>query len=267
MQPSLQLHVGRQLDQLVNKSNAPLVRFYVICEWWVQFLVVVNPSFFQRGSASGYISTKYITHVYAGGWREWGDIVQTQVVPITPPWSAQCCDQAGSSNAACPTGRSSPICTPSVTSLTPGTPKMTPTSGRSCCTCQSRGSLDNFFPFRSPGALFNPFFPPPPFPMHPQIAAAAGFPSPPPGVGPEQYLGRDPAPVQECAQHRSGNGVAAAAAMQYQNESESLLFDSHSKQVPILPACVMITESTLGTRNRFHASVDLIWIILSFVQL
>lgn len=159
-----------------------------------------------------------------GGWREWGDIVQTQVVPITPPWSAQCCDQAGSSNAACPTGRSSPICTPSVTSLTPGTPKMTPTSGRSCCTCQSRGSLDNFFPFRSPGALFNPFFPPPPFPMHPQIAAAAGFPSPPPGVGPEQYLGRDPAPVQECAQHRSGNGVAAAAAMQYQNETLGHMF-------------------------------------------
>lgn len=119
---------------------------------------------------------------------------------------------------------------------------MTPTSGRSCCTCQSRGTLDNFFPFRPPGALFNPYFPPPPFPMHPQLAAAAaaGFPSPPPGIGPEQYLGRDPVSVQECSQHRTGNGVAAAAALQYQNESEFLLLDPHSKQLRNLPAYIMI---------------------------
>lgn len=159
----------------------------------------------------------------AGGWREWGDSIQTQAIPITPPWSAQCCDHAGSSNAVALPGTSSPICTPGITSQTPGTPTMTPMSGRSCCTCQSRGSLDNLFPFRPPGALFNPFFPPPPFPMLPQLAAAAaaaGFPFPPTGFVPEQFLGSDPTRSQDCSQHRVDNGITAAAALQYQNEGE-----------------------------------------------
>lgn len=101
---------------------------------------------------------------------------------------------------------------------------MMPAGVRTPCTCQSRGSLDNVFSFRPPGALFGPFFPPPPpFPMHPQLAAAAaaGYPFPPPGVTlPEQMLGSGPTRVQDCSPHRSENGVAAAAALQYQNESK-----------------------------------------------
>lgn len=98
------------------------------------------------------------------------------VVPITPPWSAQCCDQAGSSNPVTSTGMNSPTCTPGgcppVSSQSPGTgsPAMMPTGVRSACTCQSRGqSLDNVYPFRPPGALFGPFFPPPPFQCIPSL--------------------------------------------------------------------------------------------------
>ncbi|KAG0556895.1 hypothetical protein KC19_11G086900 [Ceratodon purpureus] len=160
-----------------------------------------------------------------GGWREWGDNAHAHVVPNTPPWSAQCCDHAGSSNAATPTGVNPPMCTPCVcTSGTsqspcPGSPAMMPMGARSCCTCQSRGSLDNGFAFRPPAALFNPFFPP--FPMHPQLAAA-GFPFPLPGLMPEQ-LGSDQTPPPVSVQ-RGDNGVAAAAALQYQNESLNHMF-------------------------------------------
>lgn len=172
----------------------------------------------------------------SGGWREWSDGAQTHVVPATPTWSAQCCDHAGSSNAACPTGMSTPPPGGSipVTSQSPGTgsPATIPTNARSCRTCQSRGSVDSFYPFRPPGALFNPFFPPPPFLMHPQLAAA-GFPFPPPGLVPEQFLGSDSAQTHDCALHRPENGVAAAAAMQYQNESES----SHCLQ-PLTVLCL-----------------------------
>lgn len=56
--------------------------------------------------------------------------------------------------------------------------------------------------------------------MHPQLAAAAGFPFPPPGLMPEQ-LGSDPPRAQtDGSQQRADNGVAAAAALQYQNESK-----------------------------------------------
>jgi len=163
-----------------------------------------------------------------GGWREWGEGVHMHVVPVTPPWSAHCCDHAGSSNPANPTGMNSPTCTPGgcppVSSQSPGTgsPAMMPSSVRSACTCLSRGSLDNVYPFRPPGALFGPFFPPP-FPMHPHLAAAAaaGFPFTPPGVtAPEQLLGSGPVQVQD----RTENGVAAAAALQYQNETINQMF-------------------------------------------
>lgn len=166
-----------------------------------------------------------------GGWREWSDgVVQTHaVVPITPPsYAAQCCDHPGpSSNAAnCPTDMSTPTRSPvgvtSHHSPGPGSPATT-MMPRSCATCQSsRGaSLDNnFYPFGPPGALFNPFFPP--FAMHPQPAAAAGFPFPPPGLAPEPFLGAEPARANDCSVHgMTENGVAAAAALQYQNESES----------------------------------------------
>lgn len=164
-----------------------------------------------------------------GGWREWGESVHMHVVPITPPWSAQCCDRAGSSNPATSTGiNSSPTCTPGgcppVSSQSPGTgsPAMMPTGVRGACTCQS---LDTVYPFRPPGALFGPFFPPP-FPVHPQLAAAAaaGFPFPPPGVPtPEQLFGSGPTRVQDTAE----NGVAAAAALQYQNETISQMFSHY----------------------------------------
>ncbi|XP_024403366.1 uncharacterized protein [Physcomitrium patens] len=187
-----------------------------------------------------------------GGWREWGDSIQTQAIPITPPWSAQCCDHAGSSNAVALPGTSSPICTPGITSQTPGTPTMTPMSGRSCCTCQSRGSLDNLFPFRPPGALFNPFFPPPPFPMLPQLAAAAaaaGFPFPPTGFVPEQFLGSDPTRSQDCSQHRVDNGITAAAALQYQNEALGHMFAHYTEAWKswYLQAASMVNPSCFET--------------------
>ncbi|KAG0607705.1 hypothetical protein M758_8G048400 [Ceratodon purpureus] len=142
----------------------------------------------------------------AGGWREWSDGAQTQVVPVTPTWSAQSCDIAGSSNAACPSGMSTPRPGGSipVSSQSPGTdsPAMVPMNARSCRTCQFRGSLDNFYPFRPPGALFNPFFPPSPYLMHPQLAAAP-FPFQPPGLVPEQFLGSDLARTHDCALHMS----------------------------------------------------------------
>ena len=164
--------------------------------------------------------------ICAGGWREWGDSVPAHVVPITPPWSAQCCDHAGSSNACTPTGVNPPICTPG--GCTPGTSQspgsgslaMMPMGSRSCCACQAGGSLDSVFAFRPPTALFNPFFPP--FPMHPQLAAA-GFRFPPPGIMPEQP-GSDATRVQDGSQQRADNGVAAAAALQYQNESKNFPF-------------------------------------------
>ncbi|KAG0607703.1 hypothetical protein M758_8G048400 [Ceratodon purpureus] len=140
------------------------------------------------------------------GWREWSDGAQTQVVPVTPTWSAQSCDIAGSSNAACPSGMSTPRPGGSipVSSQSPGTdsPAMVPMNARSCRTCQFRGSLDNFYPFRPPGALFNPFFPPSPYLMHPQLAAAP-FPFQPPGLVPEQFLGSDLARTHDCALHMS----------------------------------------------------------------
>lgn len=164
------------------------------------------------------------------GWREWNDGVQIHATPTITPWSAQCCDHAGSSNAACPSSNSTLTCSQggctSVISQAPGmgSPAVMAGGGvRNCRTCLSRVSYDNLYPFRPPGSLFNPFLPSPPFPMHPQLAAA-GFSLAPPGLAPEQSLGLDSTRAQDCSVHRTDNGVAAAAVLQYHNETLGHMF-------------------------------------------
>lgn len=146
----------------------------------------------------------------SGGWREWSDGVQNQAVPITPPptYTAPCCDHSGPSNAAVAAACSIDMNTPTrsecapVTSQSPGTssPAMLPMTASCCPTCQSRGSFDTFYPARPPAAVFNPFFPA--FAMHPQLLNLSG------------------SRANDCLVHRPENGVAAAATMQYGNESE-----------------------------------------------
>ena len=127
-------------------------------------------------------------------------------------------------HGGCSQGMSSAACTPNpcqpaATACCPGMsiPTIMPMTPRSCCSCQ-RGPVENFYPFmpRPPGPMFNPFLPP--FPMHPHLAGA-GLPCIP-GPVPEQLLGSDQSRTHDCSMHRADNGVAAAAALQYQNESK-----------------------------------------------
>lgn len=73
--------------------------------------------------------------------------------------------------------------------------------------------------------------------MHPQLVAA-GFPFPPPGLMPEQ-LGSDQTRTQDVSVQRADNGVAAAAALQYQNESEFTLISFLQLSRLCTPASVM----------------------------